>query len=51
MSQRFDVSDTEKESFEYDVYALWIILKVGTKPFLPQVFWLKCISKYVFAPF
>lgn len=50
-SHRFDASDTQKESFEYDVYAIWIILNVGRKPFFRQVFWLKCISKYVFATF
>lgn len=35
MSQRFVASDIEKESFEYDIYSIWIILKVGMKPFLP----------------
>lgn len=35
MSQRFEASDPQKESFYYDVYAVWIILKVGTNPFFP----------------
>lgn len=44
-------SDPQKENFENNVYALWIILKVDTKPFFLQVFWLESMSKYVFATF